>query len=158
MFYRSQHTSLSLLFIYLFICFFRAAPMGYEIPRLGVESELHLLAYCGAGCRCSSNLVLLILWCKLAAAALIWPLAWELPCVTGMALKRPKKKKKRKEMQSISILGVPVVAQWLWIRLGTMRLRVRSLHLLSGLTIQRCRELWCRLQMRLGSRVAVALV
>src|SRR5512136_1347482 len=38
-----------------------------------------------------------------------------------------------------------------------MRLRVRSLPLLSGLTIRRCHELWCRLQMRLGSRVAVAL-
>ena len=38
-----------------------------------------------------------------------------------------------------------------------MRLRVRSLPLLSGLTIRRCRELWCRLQTRLGSRVAVAL-
>uniref|UniRef100_A0A4X1T2A6 Ubiquinol-cytochrome c reductase core protein 1 n=1 Tax=Sus scrofa TaxID=9823 RepID=A0A4X1T2A6_PIG len=36
-------------------------------------------------------------------------------------------------------------------------LRVRSLPLLSGLTIRRCRELWCRLQTRLGSRVAVAL-
>ena len=49
------------------------------------------------------------------------------------------------------------MAQWLTIRLGTMRLRVRSLPLLSGLTIWRCRELWCRLQTRLGSRVAVAL-
>ena len=39
-----------------------------------------------------------------------------------------------------------------------MRLRVRSLALLSGLGIQRGRELWCGLQMRLGSRVAVALV
>ena len=29
--------------------------------------------------------------------------------------------------------------------------------LLSGLRIQRCRELWCRLQTRLESRVAVAL-
>ena len=38
-----------------------------------------------------------------------------------------------------------------------MRLRVRSLPLLSGLTILRCRELWCRLQTRLGSHVAVAL-
>ena len=53
---------------------------------------------------------------------------------------------------------IPVVAQWLTIRLGTMRLRVRSLASLSGLTIRRCRELWCRLQTRLGSRVAVALV
>ena len=32
-----------------------------------------------------------------------------------------------------------------------------SLPLLSGLTVRRCRELWCRLQTRLGSRVAVAL-
>ena len=37
-----------------------------------------------------------------------------------------------------------------------MRLRVRSLPLLSGLTIRRCRELWCRLQTQLGSRVAVS--
>ena len=35
-----------------------------------------------------------------------------------------------------------------------MRLRVRSLPLLSGLGIWCCRELWCRL---LGSRLAVAL-
>ena len=38
-----------------------------------------------------------------------------------------------------------------------MRLQVRSLALLSGLRIQRCRELWCRSQMWLGSHVAVAL-
>ena len=44
------------------------------------------------------------------------------------------------------------------IRLGAMRLRVRSLPLLSGLMIRRCRELWCRLQSQLGSHVAVALV
>ena len=39
-----------------------------------------------------------------------------------------------------------------------MRLRVQSLPLLSGLTIWRCCELWCRLQTWLGSYVAVALV
>ena len=38
-----------------------------------------------------------------------------------------------------------------------MRLWVRSLPLLSGLRIQCCHKLWCRSQMRLGSRVAVAL-
>ena len=38
-----------------------------------------------------------------------------------------------------------------------MRLRVRSLPLLSGLRIWRCRELWCGGQTRLGSNVAVAL-
>ena len=38
-----------------------------------------------------------------------------------------------------------------------MSLLVQSLALLSGLRIRHCHELWCRLQMRLGSRAAVAL-
>jgi len=37
-----------------------------------------------------------------------------------------------------------------------MRLQVRSLVLLSRLRIRHCRELWCTLQTRLGSHVAVA--
>ena len=56
-----------------------------------------------------------------------------------------------------AILGVPVMAQRKWIPLGTMRLRVWSLALLSGLRIQRCSELWCRLQMWLRFHVAVAV-
>ena len=36
-------------------------------------------------------------------------------------------------------------------------LRVRALASLSGLTIRRCRELWCRSQMWLRSRVPVAV-
>ena len=47
--------------------------------------------------------------------------------------------------------GVPVVVQQKQIQLGTTKLRVRSLALLSGLRIQRCREMWCRSQMRLRS-------
>ena len=39
-----------------------------------------------------------------------------------------------------------------------MRLRVQSLALLIGLGIRCCRELWCRSQTWLGSRVAVTLV
>ena len=38
-----------------------------------------------------------------------------------------------------------------------MRLWVQSLALLSGFRIRRCRELWCGLQTRLRSLVAVAL-
>ena len=53
---------------------------------------------------------------------------------------------------------IPVVVQWKLIQLGPVRLRIRSLALLSGLRIRRCRELWCRSQMQLGSCVAVALV
>ena len=45
---------------------------------------------------------------------------------------------------------------WKWIRLGTMRLRVRSLVSLSGLRIRRCCEFWCGLPTWLGPGVAVA--
>ena len=50
--------------------------------------------------------------------------------------------------------GVPVMVQK-QILLETMRLRVRTLSLLSGLRIQHCHELWCRSQMQLRSGVAV---
>ena len=46
---------------------------------------------CGVGRRLSSNLVLLWLWCRLAAVALIGPIAWEPPYAAGAALKRKKK-------------------------------------------------------------------
>ena len=36
--------------------------------------------------------VVLCLWCRLAAAALIGPLGWELPYAEGAALKKQKKK------------------------------------------------------------------
>ena len=38
-----------------------------------------------------------------------------------------------------------------------MRMQVQSLASLSGLRIWSCRELWCRLQMQLGSGIAVAV-
>ena len=47
---------------------------------------------CGIGHRHGSDLVLLWLWHRLAAAALIGPLAWEPPYAVGVALKRLKKK------------------------------------------------------------------
>ena len=49
------------------------------------------------------------------------------------------------------------MAQRKRIQLVTMKLQVRSLSLLSGLRIQHCRELWCRLQTRLGPCIAVAV-
>ena len=48
----------------------------------------------GVGHRCSSDPALLCLWCRLAAAAQIQLLAWELPYATGVALKKKKKKLK----------------------------------------------------------------
>ena len=53
--------------------------------------------------------------------------------------------------------GVPIVAQWKQIWLVTMRLRVRTLALLSGLRIRHCHELWCRSQAWLGSCIAVVV-
>ena len=50
-----------------------------------------------------------------------------------------------------------MVVQWKRIRLGTMRLQVQSLALLSGLRIWRCPELWYRSQMWLRSGVDVAV-
>ena len=47
---------------------------------------------CGVGFRLNLDPTLLWLWCRLAAAALIQPLAWELPYAAGVALKRKKKK------------------------------------------------------------------
>ena len=49
------------------------------------------------------------------------------------------------------------MAQRKRIRLGTMRLLVRSLALLNGLRIWHCRKLWCRSQMWLRSGLAVAV-
>jgi len=51
----------------------------------------------GVGRRHGLDLVLLGLWCRLAATALIHPLAWELPFAAGAALKNKKKKKKKKK-------------------------------------------------------------
>ena len=47
---------------------------------------------CGVGHRRSSDSALLWLWCRPAAIAWMWPLAWELSCATPVALKRKKKK------------------------------------------------------------------
>ena len=54
--------------------------------------------------------------------------------------------------------GVSIMAQRKQIQPGTMRVRVQSLALLSGLRIQHCHELCCSSQMCLRSGMAVAVV
>ena len=49
---------------------------------------------CGVGRRHSSDLLLLRLWCRPAAVALIPLLAWKPPYASGVALKRQKTNKK----------------------------------------------------------------
>ena len=64
--------------------------------------------------------------------------------------------KKSKRIRSTRV-GVPIVARQKRTWLASMRTQVPSLASLSGLRIQCCRELWCTLQMRLGSGVAGAV-
>ena len=64
---------------------------------------------CDVGHKCGLGLVLLWLWCRSAAAALIRPLAWENPCAMGAPLKKKSKKKKivnwfqREEAEELSM-------------------------------------------------------
>ena len=42
------------------------------------------------------------LWCRPAAVAPIWPLAWELPYAMGVTLKKSKEKKKRERLGNLN--------------------------------------------------------
>ena len=116
---------------------------------------------CGVACRRGSDPALLWLWRRPVATAPIQPLAWEPPYAAGAAQEMAKRQKTKNKQTNKK--GVPVVAQWLTNPTRNHEVAGWSLPLLSGLTIRRCRELWCcrdlwcRLQTRLGSRVAVAL-
>ena len=50
------------------------------------------------GRSCGSDPELLWLWCRLAATALIRPLAWEPPYAAGVALEKAKREKKKKRI------------------------------------------------------------
>ena len=66
---------------------------------------------CGVGCRCSLDLVLLWLWHRSAAAALIRHLAWKLPYALGSVLKKKNKQTKKAvtvNMQNGESTGVNV--------------------------------------------------
>ena len=52
---------------------------------------------CSVGCRFVLDLALLWLWCRLAAAAPIGPLAWEIPYATGAGVKKKKKKEEEND-------------------------------------------------------------
>ena len=67
-----------------------------QVQSLALHSGLRI--WCchelWVGHRRSSDPPLLWLWCRLAATALIGPIAWEHSCTVGVAQKRKKKKKK----------------------------------------------------------------
>ena len=58
---------------------------------------------CGVGRRHVSDMALLWLWYRLAAAALIRPLAWKPPCAADLALKSKKKKRPISEKSTETI-------------------------------------------------------
>ena len=64
-----------------------------SIPGLAQCKDLALPQAASVDCGCSSDLALLWLWCRPAAAAPVGPLAWELKYATGVALKKKKERK-----------------------------------------------------------------
>lgn len=69
--------------------------MRTQVQSLALLSGLRIriAESCGVGCRLSLDPVLLWLWHRPVAIALIQPLAWEPPYVEGVALKRQKQNK-----------------------------------------------------------------
>ena len=80
----------------------RLASMRMQVPSLASPGGLRIWRchelWCGS--KTGSDGELLWLWGRLAAVALIGPLAWELPYATGAALKSIKKKKNEDESVS----------------------------------------------------------
>ena len=107
------------------------------------------------GHRLGLDLGLLWLWRRLAATALIGPLAWKRPYAVGAALKGQKTKKKKKKKKKTSQEEFLLCLGRQRTQLVSMRTRVWSLALLIGLRIQHFNELWCRSQVRLRSGVAM---
>ena len=62
---------------------------------------------CDVGRRCGLDPVLLWLWHRPAATALIRPLAWEPPYATGAGLENTKKKKKKKKKRRNCPMSLP---------------------------------------------------
>ena len=75
--------------------------MRTQVRSLPPLSGLRI--WCGCGCgvghKHGSDPTLLWLWCRLAAATWIQPLAWELPNAMGASLKSKNKTKQNKKQQ-----------------------------------------------------------
>ena len=69
--------------------------VSYYPTRMWVQSpaSLSIAMSCGVGHRHGSDPTLLWLWCQVAAAAPIQPLAWEPPYAADASLKKQNKKR-----------------------------------------------------------------
>ena len=125
----------------------RVLSMRMQVLPVALFSVLRVCCCCKLQHRLQmllrSGIAVALLWCRLAAAAPLWPLA------PGTSICH-----KFGNMY----IGIPVVVQQKWIWLVSMKMQVWSLALLSGLRIRCCCELWCRSQMQLGSLSTVAVV
>ena len=70
--------------------------MRIRVQSLASLSGLRIAVSCDVGCRHGWDPVLLWLWCRLAAAVSIQPLAWELLYATKCGPKKQKKQNKQK--------------------------------------------------------------
>ena len=85
---------------------------------------------CGIGHRRGSDCTLLWLWCRLAAIALIRPLAWEPPYAMGVPLKIKKKKKKRRKKKPTNVEEA-VYRLWVQRNLRSVSNSIKSPNLTS---------------------------
>ena len=80
----------------------RLGTMRLWVPSLALLRELRIRPCRELWCSCRrSDPVLLWLWCRPAAVALIWPLVWGPPYAVGAALKKKNKKKRKKILKQI---------------------------------------------------------
>ena len=151
---------LGYLFIFWGGVFLGPNPWHMEVPRLGVKLELLLLACATAtatpdpSCICSLHHSSQQHWmlkplskARDQTCVLMDPSQIRFHCTT----------KGTPGAFKMFNCRVPVMVQRKQIWLGSMRMQVWSLASLSGLRIGHCRELWWRLQMHLGSGIAVAV-
>ena len=64
---------------------------------------------------------------------------------------------KLSKIKNLFLLGIPAVVQQSQRRMVSMRMQIQTLASFSGLRIQHCYELWCRLQMWLRSYLPVVV-
>ena len=114
--------------------------MRRQVQSLTLLSGLGIWCCGKLWCRSQTQLgsriaVLLWLWCRLAAAAPIWPLAWEPSYATSLALKRKKTKKQKKTRYAPSLKWLIDGYPAKWIQSMESWDRIIPLPLLRFLTV-----------------------
>ena len=103
--------------------------MRLQISSLASLRELRIQCCCKLWCKVPdvawSGVAVVV--CRPEAVALIWPLAWELPHASGVALKKKKSMKSKKLLFTNMQVRVPNVV--LTKRIQTQRIYTKGLHL-----------------------------